>query len=126
VAEIRIEGDDAAVAANGIVAAIQEIFEIEPIRYDIRNGITPGSRALMETVALVIVALPPAITATQDLIVRTRLGERLQRFIARVSALRSRAGILIDPGDGTLIPLENASAEAIVQALNAVEQQLKP
>jgi hypothetical protein len=71
--------------------------------------------------------LPPAVIGTADLISRSSLQERLRRLTGKAAAVRkaTRASILIDPGDGKPIPLEEANRDAILAALKAVEQKLR-
>ena len=125
-AEILIQGGDTEAAANELAAAIRDIFGVEPIRTAAATGPAPGTRGLVE-LGLIILALPPAAVGTADILARVRLGDRLQRLIAKLAPRRktTRATVLIDPGDGKPIPLEEASREAIVAALHAIEQRLK-
>lgn len=72
-------------------------------------------------------ALPPAVIGTADVLARSRLADRLRRLTGRAASVRktTRAAIMIDPGDGKLIPLEEAKRDAILAALQAVEQKLR-
>jgi hypothetical protein len=126
-AEILIKGGDTDAAANELASALRDIFAIDPLRTTIASATAPGTRSMVE-LALICLALPPAAIGTADIVARMQLGQRLQRLIARVAALRktNRASVLIDPGDGKPIPLEEASRDAIIAALQAVEQRLKP
>jgi hypothetical protein len=125
-AEILIRNGDTEAAAGELAAAIRDIFAVEPIRRVIGGQRTPGTRDLTGIVGICL-ALPGAVTATADIVARAQLGARLQRLIARVATVRKTTGatVLIDPGDGKPIPLEQASHEAILAALRAVEQRLK-
>jgi hypothetical protein len=125
-AEILIQGGDTEAAANELAAAIQDIFAVEPLRSARLTGHTPGTRALLELAAIAL-ALPPAVIGTADVVARSRLGERLRRLTAKAAPVRktTRASIMIDPGDGKLIPLEEAKRDAILAALQAVEQKLR-
>ncbi|HME27709.1 MAG TPA: hypothetical protein VKI44_41370 [Acetobacteraceae bacterium] len=125
-ADILIRGGDTEATANELAAAIRDIFAVEPIRTVAGSGQTPGTRGLVEA-ALIILALPPAAHHAATIVAGAQLGERLRRLIAKVAALRksTRSTVLIDPGDGKHIPLEEASHEAIVTALHRIEQRLK-
>lgn len=125
--EILIRGEDAETFANQLDDELRELFGAEPIRTASKVRNASGTRGLVE-LALIILALPPAALGTTDLLARSKLGERLGRLLAKVAVLRktSRSTVLIDPGDGKHIPLEEANREAIVAALKAIEQRLKP
>jgi hypothetical protein len=125
-AEILIRNGDAEAAAIDLAAAIQEIFAVEPLRSSRAAPHTPGTRVLVEA-TLIALALPPAVIGTADILARAHLGEKLRRLIGKATALRktTRAAILIDPGDGKPIPLEEANRETILTALQAVEQRLR-
>jgi hypothetical protein len=86
----------------------------------------PGTREALAITAIVL-AMPSAVIGTADIVARAQLGQKLRRLIERVAALRKRthASVLIDPGDGKHIPLEEASHEAILAALHHIEQRLK-
>ncbi len=124
--EILIRGGDTETAANELAAAVREIFAVEPVRTVAGGGHAPGTRMLLEA-ALIILALPPAAVGTADILGRAQFGERLRRLITKLPSLRktTRAKVLIDPGDGKHIPLEEASREAIIAAVHAIEQRLK-
>jgi hypothetical protein len=125
-AEILIRGGDTEATANELAAAIRDIFGVEPIRTVAGSGRTPDTRGLVEA-ALIILALPPAVHHTVDIAASAQLGDRLRRLTAKVAPLRkaTRSSVLIDPGNGKHIPLEEASHEAIIAALHRVEQRLK-
>jgi hypothetical protein len=125
-AEIQVGGDDSETTADELAAAIREIFTVEPVRRVIADRHTPGTRSGAE-VMLIALALPPAVAATADIISKAELGQRVKRLIAKVAVLHksTRARLLIDPGNGHPIPLEEASRQAIVTALRQVEQRLK-
>jgi len=125
-AEILIRGGDAQATADALTAAIRDIFGVEATRTVAGGASAPGTRDLA-TLALIILALPPAVTGAEDIVARSRLGEKLQRLIGRVASLRRKthSAVLIDPGDGCHIPLEEASHEAIVAALQRIEQRLR-
>jgi hypothetical protein len=125
-AEILIQGGETEAAANELAAAIHDIFSVEPLRTTRTPSHTPGTRVVLE-LAAVALALPPAVIGTADLISRSSLQERLRRLTGKAAAVRkaTRASILIDPGDGKPIPLEEANRDAILAALKAVEQKLR-
>jgi hypothetical protein len=125
-AEILIRGGETEMAADELASAVRDIFAVDPVRTQIAASYTPGTRVVLE-LAAVALALPPAVIGTADILSRARLGERVRRLIAKAVAVRktTRAAILIDPGDGNPIPLEEASHDAIVTALHAVEQRLR-
>jgi hypothetical protein len=125
-AEILIQGGETEAAANELAAAIHEIFSVEPLRSTRTASHTQGTRVVLE-LAAVALALPSAVIGTADLVARSNLQERLRRLIGKAAAVRktTRASILIDPGDGKPIPLEEANRDAILAALKAVEQKLR-
>lgn len=125
-AEILIQGGETEAAANELAAAIHEIFSVEPLRSTRTASHTQGTRVVLE-LAAVALALPSAVMGTADLVARSNLQERLRRLIGKAAAVRktTRASILIDPGDGKPIPLEEANRDAILAALKAVEQKLR-
>lgn len=124
-AEILIQGGDAEAAADALAAVIRDIFAAEPRRIGGGGTPTPDTRSL--ELAAIVLALPSAVIGTADLIARAQLGPRLRRLAAKAAALRQRthATILIDPGDGKHIPLEEANHDQIVAALHRIEQHLK-
>ncbi len=125
-AEILIQGGETEAAANDLAASIHEIFSVEPLRSTRTASHTQGTRVVLE-LAAVALALPSAVIGTADLVARSNLQERLRRLIGKAAAVRktTRASILIDPGDGKPIPLEEANRDAILAALKAVEQKLR-
>ena len=124
--EILLRGGATEAAADDLAAALREIFAVEPIRRVRGHGQMPGTRGLVE-LALIALALPPAVVGTSDIAARMQFGERLRRLIAKVAALRktTHVTVLIDAGDGKHIPLEEANREAILAAVHAIEQRLK-
>lgn len=124
-ADILIQGGDAEQAADELVAAIRDIFAAEPHRTGGAGASPPGTRSL--ALVAIVLALPSAVIGTADIVARAQLGPRLRRLIAKATDLRRRthAAILIDPGDGRHIPLEEASHDAILAALHRIEQQLR-
>jgi len=124
--EILIRNGDTEAAADELAAALHDIFAVAPIRRVSTRGHTPGTRGLVELV-LIALALPPAVVGTSDIAARMQFGQRLQRLIAKVAALRktTHVTVLIDAGDGKQIPLEEAHREAIIAAVHAIEQRLK-
>lgn len=125
-ADILVRGGETEVAANELAATIRDLFGVDPIVTRIAASHAPGTRGVLELLGITL-ALPPALIGTADILSRTRLAERVLRLIAKAASLRktTRADILIDPGDGKPIPLEEASRDAILAALHAVEQRLK-
>ena len=125
-ADILIRGGDTEAAANELAAAIRDIFGVEPLRTVASSGHTPATRVLAET-ALIILAVPPAVHYAKDILAGTQLSQRLRRLTTKAATVRktTHAAILIDPGDGKPVPLEEANHDAIVAALHAVEQRLK-
>lgn len=124
--EILIQNGDAATAANELARAVHEIFDIEPRRAGTTGQPRPGTRMLAEA-ALITLALPPAVLGTVDILKRVQLGDRLKRLGGKAEQVRKATGasIMIDPGDGKHIPLEQASHDLIVDALHALEKHLK-
>jgi len=123
--DILIRGGDAETAARETRAALREIFEV-----DVTQTITGGERiqdARSLDLALFILSVPPALDSSLNLIARARLGERLRRLIAKIQHTSKTTGakLLIDPGDGKPIPLEEAKRETILAALEAFEQRRK-
>jgi hypothetical protein len=125
-ADILVRGGETEVAANELAATIRDLFGVDPIATPIAASHAPGTRVVLELAAIAL-ALPPALLGTADILSRSRLGDRMRRLIAKAASLRktTRATIFIDPGDGKPIPLEEASRDAILAALHAVEQRLK-
>jgi hypothetical protein len=124
--EILIQGGDTEAAATELAAAVREIFEVEPTRSTTGGGQAMGTRGLVEA-ALITLAVPSAVHHTHDILARTQLGARLRRLIGKAEAVHKTTGcrILVDPGDGKHIPLEEAHREHILEALHHVEQRLK-
>jgi len=122
---IRIGGGDTRAAAHELSVAIEEIFGQKLDRVT-----TPPSqdefRGIAET-ALIVVALPPALISSADIVARARVAERLGKLMERIKSIqaRTKSSILIDPGNGKHIPLEEASRDAIIAALVKVERRLK-
>jgi hypothetical protein len=125
-ADILVRGGETESAASELAATIRDLFGVDPIATRIAASHAPGTRGGLELAAIAL-ALPPALLDTADILSRSRLGERVRRLIAKAASLRktTRADILIDPGDGKPIPLQEASRDAILAALHAVEQRLK-
>lgn len=124
--EILIRDGDTATAATDLARAVRDIFAIEPRRTGTAAAPKPGTRMLVEA-ALITLALPPAVLGTADILKRVQLGDRLKRLGGKAAEVRKATGatIMIDPGDGHHIPLEEASREKILDALHAIEQRLK-
>jgi len=122
---IRIGGGDTRAAAHELSVAIEEIFGQKLDRVT-----TPPSqdefRGIAET-ALIVLALPPALISSADIVARARVAERLGKLMERIKSIqaRTKSSILIDPGNGKHIPLEEASRDAIIAALVKVERRLK-
>ena len=125
-ASILIRGGDSESAARDMSAAVGEVIGELPIRLEGGLAERPIVRGLIET-ALIVLALPPALVGSADIIARMRLQERLKALISKADQVSktTKSSVLIDPGDGKHIPLEEASREAIVAALTAVEKRLK-
>jgi hypothetical protein len=122
---ILIRSGDSEAAAGEVATAIAEIFGTEPARLPSPVQ-KPVVRGMIE-VALIVLALPPAMVGAADLVSRSRLRERLGALITRTNAISktTKSSVLVDPGDGKYIPLEEASREAILAALADVEKMLK-
>ena len=125
-ADIQIQGGDTETAARELAAAIREIFAVDPVRSTSGASHTPGTRGLAE-VALIALALPPAIHSARDILTHAKFTAGLKRLIAKITDLRksTKASFMIDPGDGRHIPLEEASHDDIIAALKAVEDRLR-
>jgi hypothetical protein len=125
-ADILIRGGETEAAADQMEEAMHDIFACDPIRTSIAASHAPGTRDLA-VLAAAVLAVPPAVISVADIMSRAHVGERLRRLAGKAAAVRkaTHAAILIDPGDGKPIPLEQASHEAILAALHAVEQRLK-
>jgi hypothetical protein len=125
-AEILVRGDNSQAAADELAVAIRDIFAADPVRRVMPDSHAPETRTGAEVI-MIALSLPPAVTATADIISRAQLGERVKRLIAKVAALHKSTGarVLIDPGNGHPIPLEEARRQDILTALRQVEQRLK-
>jgi hypothetical protein len=125
VLNVLIRSGDSEAAAGEVASAIGEIFGTEPTRLPSPVQ-KPVVRGMIE-VALIVLALPPALIGTADLASRSRLRERLGALITRTNAISktTKSSVLVDLGDGKHIPLEEASREAILAALGEVEKKLK-
>jgi hypothetical protein len=123
--DILIRGGDAETAAQETRAALREIFEVDTTQTVAGGERVSGARSL--DLALFILSIPPAVDASANLIARARLGERLRRLIAKIEHTRKKTGakLLIDPGDGKPLPLEEAKRETILAALEAFERHQK-
>jgi hypothetical protein len=121
--EILIRGDRAEDAATAMADATREIFGTEPGRSRRQAEHTKDAVALWA----LVVTVPPAVTAMIDLAGRLKLAERIGRLIhhAEATAKTTGAAILIDPGDGKPIPLDQANRETIIAALAEIEAKLK-
>jgi hypothetical protein len=124
--ELLIQGGDANAAADELAAAVREIFGADPARSGGSATPLPGARDAL-TIAAIVLTIPTTIVAAADIVSRAQLGQKLHRLIERVAALRKKthSSVLIDPGDGKHIPLEEASREAILAALHRIEHRLK-
>ena len=120
--DILVRGGDAEAAAKAIAGALREIFAVEPTRSTAR---AEDARAF--DLVMLLLSIPPAIVATADLAGRLKLVERFDRLIARAAEQKRLTGaaLLIDPGDGRPIPLEQASRDQIMAALTALQARLR-
>nr|WP_294565166.1 hypothetical protein [uncultured Rhodopila sp.] len=125
-ADILIRGGNSEAAALEISAAIDEIFGERPTRMSDPRGQKVVTRGFVEA-ALIVLALPPAAVGTADLVSRVRLGERFGALIRKIAEVgkTTKSSVMIDPGNGKHIPLEEASRDAILAALAAMEEKLK-
>jgi hypothetical protein len=123
--QILVQGGDAEQASNRLRADICEIFESGDVHVTTAQPRAEGSRSIAE-LALVALAIPPAVIGLNDLAGRAKLSNRFRQLSRRASKQREVTGakILIDPGDGVLIPLEEARTDAIVAALRAIQSRL--
>jgi hypothetical protein len=121
--DILVQGGDAEAAAKVMRAAVREIFETDPIQ-SAATGPVPGTRGLAE-LGLIILAIPPGVVYAKKMIDDFRLRERWRRLIARAEQEENATGarLLIDPGDGKPIPLHQANADKIREALAAFQER---
>ncbi len=122
---IVIRGGNGEAAAREISMAVAEVFGEQPARLPATPS-KPAVRGFIEA-ALIVLALPPALIGSADILSRARLRERLSTLITKTDGVskRTKSSVMVDPGDGKHIPLEEASREAILAALAAMEQKLK-
>jgi hypothetical protein len=125
--EILIRGGDTEAALAATAAALREVFVVEPSPS--RRAPEKGKAKLRTgtDLPMLVLAIPPAVTAMLDLAARLRLLDRLNRLITHAQEQRKTTGatLLIDPGDGKPIPLEQAHRDKIMAALGEVEARLK-
>lgn len=123
--EILVRGGDAEAAASELEHAIREIFAVEPTRIaDSRQA--PATRGLVEA-ALIVLALPSAIAHSREILADKELRRQLRDLITKAFSIRetTRAKVLIDPGDGKLIPLEEGKHDAIILSLQEIARNMK-
>ena len=126
--EFRVSGPGADQDARELADLLAAEFDDWPSRFarrapDAPGEPTRGEEALM--LVAVLLAVPPAVLATWNLVVRTKAVEAARRLIAWAKQRRARGRegrITWLAPDGRAAPLDEARAEEIADALAAMAE----